>query len=169
MDADLGLLIIRLTVGLLLFCHGTQKLLGWFSGDGLAATADMMRAMAYSPATPMAVIAGLSEAIGGALLATGMLTPIGAAIVIGVMINAMNAHASAGLWVQNGGYEYPLVIAIIATAVTMAGPGAFSVDAQLGFDASGPAWALVAVGTGLVASSLVFTSRRLARRSTTSQ
>lgn len=125
-----GLLIIRAVVGLLLFAHGTQKLFGWYGGHGLAGTAGFFESVGHRPGRPMAVVAGLSEAGGGALLALGLLTPLGSAMIIGTMIvAALSVHADNGLWATNGGYELPLLNATVAAGLAFTGAGDWSVDA----------------------------------------
>ena len=64
---DLGLLLIRLVIGLLFVGHGAQKLFGWFGGYGLKGTAGWLESMNMKPAILMALMAGLSEFIGGLL------------------------------------------------------------------------------------------------------
>jgi len=127
-----GLLVIRAVLGLLLVGHGVQKLFGWFGGQGLTGTAAFFDSVGYRPGRRMAILAGLSEVMGGALLALGMLTPLGAAIVIGVMVAAVAVHVPNGLWVSNGGYETPLFYAVTAVGLGFTGPGSISFDQLLG-------------------------------------
>ncbi|GAA2688401.1 DoxX family protein [Streptomyces lunalinharesii] len=126
--ADLGLLLLRLPLGLLMAGHGCQKLFGLFGGHGLQATGKGFEALGYRPGALFAGIAGASEFLGGLGLALGFLTPLAAAAVIGVMINAMVVSASHGLWATEGGLEYPMVIAFLALAVALIGPGTLAVD-----------------------------------------
>ncbi|MGW0834480.1 DoxX family membrane protein, partial [Streptomyces prunicolor] len=72
---DLGLLLLRLGTGGVLAAHGAQKLFGWFGGGGIEGTGAAMEAMGYAPGKQSAVMAGLAEAGGGALLALGLATP----------------------------------------------------------------------------------------------
>jgi putative oxidoreductase len=71
---DAGLLILRIVVGAALVGHGTQKLFGWFGGHGPRKTGAFFEMLGYRPGPFFAVVAGLSEAVGGALLAVGGLT-----------------------------------------------------------------------------------------------
>ena len=66
---SLGLLIIRLAVGLTVAAHGTQKLFGWFGGGGVEATSQMFEKIGLRPARVHARLAGLAETCGGVLLA----------------------------------------------------------------------------------------------------
>lgn len=158
---DLALLVLRVVVGSLFVGHGTAKLLGWFAGGGVSATADYFASLGYPRARTMAVLAGLTEVAAGAALATGLLTPLAAAALIGVMVNAgLAGHGDAGLWSENDGYEYPLVLAVIAGAVALSGPGAHSLDDALGLDLAGGAWAAGAVAVGVVSALVLLGTRR---------
>ena len=92
---DGGLLILRVVVGAALVGHGTQKLFGWFGGHGRQGTGVFFELLGYRPGQLFAIIAGLSEAGGGAMLAIGFLTPLAGAAVVGVMLNAAFALAGA--------------------------------------------------------------------------
>ncbi|MGW7793951.1 DoxX family membrane protein, partial [Streptomyces tricolor] len=130
--ADCGLLLLRLTFGLLMAAHGAQKLFGLFGGDGLTATGKGFEALGYRPGTLFAVLGGLSELLGGLGLALGLLTPLAAAALIGVMINAMVTVTGAhGLWDTDGGVEYNVAIAVVALAVAAIGPGRLAVRDRL--------------------------------------
>jgi Predicted membrane protein len=149
--ADLGRLALRLTVGLLLACHGAQKLFGLFGGLGLTATGRGFAALGYHPSVFFAGLAGVSELLGGLGLAAGLLTPLAAAAVIGVMINAMVVNSGHGLWEMNGGFEYPLLIAVAALAVAAIGPGRLALDQPFPWRDGGlrpAAFALTAGGVG---------------------
>src|SRR5256885_11374399 len=89
MSTDLGLLIIRVVVGLLVAGHGAQKLFGWFGGYGLRGTAGWMGSMGLQPAIPWTLLAGGSEFGGGLLLALGLLSPLGSLGVIAAMLTAI--------------------------------------------------------------------------------
>ncbi|GAB2747082.1 DoxX family protein [uncultured Nocardioides sp.] len=155
----LGLLIIRVVLGLLLVGHGAQKLLGWFGGAGLRGTAGFFDSVGYRPGRRMAVLAGLAEVTGGALVALGLLTPLGAAIVIGTMFAAAAVHSSHGLWNANGGYELPLLYAVTALGLGFTGPGRVSLDSLLGLSWSWP-FGVYAAALGLLAGLTMVTLRR---------
>jgi putative oxidoreductase len=126
--ADIGRLLLRMTVGLLLAGHGAQKLFGLFGGQGLTVTGQGFAQLGYHPGTFFAALAGASELLGGLGLAVGLLTPLSAAVVIGVMINAMSVSAPHGLWATHGGLEYPLTIAVVAITVAAIGAGRLALD-----------------------------------------
>lgn len=129
---DLGLLLLRLVLGLLLAGHGAQKLFGLFGGHGLKGTAGFLGSMGLRPARLWAFLAGFSEFAGGLLLAFGLLTPLGAVAVIAAMLMAILTVHSQKLWVTEGGMEYNLVLVAGAAALALTGPGSLSLDAALG-------------------------------------
>jgi putative oxidoreductase len=99
----------------------------------------------------MATVAGASEAGGGALLALGLLTPLGAAATIGVMtVASVSVHGDKGLWATNGGYELPMLYAVAAAALAFTGPGSWSVDHAAGWHLSGWLWGVGAILLGLI-------------------
>ena len=162
-----GLLIIRVAVGLLLFAHGTQKLFGWYNGHGLDATGGMFEQIGHRPGRQMAAVAGASEAGGGVLLFLGLFTPLGAAMIIGTMIvAAASVHAPQGLWNTNGGYELPLVYAVIAGGLAFTGGGTWSLDHVAGIPWSGGAGpGCTAIVLALVASGVTLRRRTRALES----
>ena len=131
-SADAALLLVRVVVGLLFVGHGLQKLTGWFGGHGLAGTAGFFGALGLRPAALWAAVAGLAELLGGAGLALGLLAPVAAALIAGVMLFAIAlVHAAKGLWVSAGGFEYNLVMLAAAAAVGLHGAGRYALDALL--------------------------------------
>ena len=107
----IGRLIARIVIGGLFVGHGTQKWLGWFGGPGLEGASKSMESLGLRPGRRNAVAASASETIGGALLASGTLTPLAASTLIATMITAIRTvHLKNGPWSTNGGYEYNLVL-----------------------------------------------------------
>jgi putative oxidoreductase len=159
---EIGRLAARAVIGGLFVGHGTQKLFGWFGGPGLSGTEQMMGALEMRPTKANAIAAGVSETAGGALLVLGAATPVAAASLIGTMATAIHkVHRPNGPWVAQGGWEYNAVLIAALTALIDAGPGDLSVDALVGREEWGPAWALggLAVG-GAAAAAAVALGRR---------
>ena len=160
----LALLVIRVVVGLLFVGHGAQKLFGVLGGRGLEGTAGMFDAIGLRPGHTHARAAGTAELAGVALLALGLLTPVGAALVIAVMVAAIvTVHLPKGIWNTDGGYEYHLVVVSGAFALAGAGPGAWSLDEALGIDWSSAGWALAALAAGLIGGLGAVISGRMTR------
>jgi putative oxidoreductase len=143
-------LLLRLIVGGLFVGHGTQKLFGWFSGNGLDATAKGFESLGMHPGRRNAIAAGAAEAGGGAALALGLATPVSAGVLTATMLTAINrVHLKNGPWTTKGGYEYNLVLIAAVLSLTDIGPGKLSVDAALGKERKGSGWALAALGLGV--------------------
>jgi putative oxidoreductase len=132
--SSLGLLLIRLVLGLTFAGHGAQKLFGWFGGHGVVGTAGFFDSIGIKPSQPAAVMAGLGEFVGGLMFAAGLLTPIAAAIITVVMVVAIaTVSGKNGFWVTENGAEYSVVIIAVAIGVALVGAGAWSIDALLHF------------------------------------
>jgi len=125
---DLGLLVLRLGVGGAVFAHGAQKLFGWFGGGGPEATAGQLEEQGFEPGDRHALMAGVTETVGGAMLAAGLGTGPAAAAVSGSMAVASASHVDNGFFNSRGGFELPAAYAVSATALGLAGPGRISLD-----------------------------------------
>ena len=159
---EFGLLLLRLAVGLTLAAHGAQKLFGWFGGYGLDGTGQFMQGLGFHPGRRHAFMAGLTEFGGGLLLAFGLLTPIGAALVASVMIvAALTVHVKQGFFAANNGYELNLVLGLAALSVAFTGPGAFSIDALLGFWTGGLLWGATATIIAAAGAAVQLAQRRV--------
>ncbi len=141
---NLGLLVLRVVVGLILAGHGSQKLFGWFGGGGIPGTEKMMHGLNVHPRIVWAWISGLNEFVGGLLLALGFLMPLGPLMIFASMFTAIvRVHAGNGFWNSSRGYEYPLVLLVVAVVLGFVGPGLYSIDALIGFAAPEPATMII--------------------------
>ena len=147
---DEGLVIARLVFGLLMAAHGAQKLFGWFGGHGLAGTAGFLEVLGFRPGRVFATTAALTEFASGLLVAFGLLGPVGPALMLSVMIvAAVSVHLKNGLFAMSNGIELPLLYGAAAAALTLTGPGRYSLDALLGLESlwtPGLAWTALALG-----------------------
>jgi putative oxidoreductase len=152
-DVDVGLLILRVGVGVPFSLHGMQKLFGWFGGGGLRATGAWFASLGFGDGRVAAALAGGSEIAGGLGLATGLLTPLAAAALIGTMTTAaLVNNASGGFWSASKGWELNGYLIVVAWALATTGPGPYSLDAMLGLGSlSGvlPGLGAFLVGVGL--------------------
>jgi putative oxidoreductase len=145
----LGKLILRATLGGYFFGHGMQKLAGWFGGGGPDGTAETFEQIGLRPGRESALMAGAAEAGGGSLLALGLFTPAAVSMLTGVMTNAIrHVHRQNGLWVTDGGVEYPVVVLATLAALADGGPGRFSLDEAFGMRLRGPVVTAIAMGAG---------------------
>ncbi|MFD4140704.1 DoxX family protein [Streptomyces sp. NPDC058572] len=153
--ADAGLLLLRVTFGVIMAGHGAQKLFGWFGGPGLDAAGQGFAALGYEPGVFFAGLAGISELLGGLGLALGLLTPLASAALIGVMINAMALASDEGLLAVGGAFEYPMTIAVVALTVAAVGPGRLSLDVRFPWRDGGWRPAAFALGVGGIGAAIV--------------
>lgn len=129
---NLGVLIIRLVIGVLFIGHGAQKLFGSFGGYGLKGTGGWFESIGMKPGVTMALIAGLAELFGGILFALGLFTPLAGIMIAGTMVIAIaKVHGPNGLWATSNGYEYNLTLLAVAIGVALIGPGQYALDTFL--------------------------------------
>jgi putative oxidoreductase len=172
MDAtpvDLGLLLLRLGVGIAFSLHGMQKLFGWFDGAGLGGTSAWFASLGFGDGRSAALLAGSAELLGGLGLALGFATPLSAAAMAGAMTTAALVNrAEHGFWSVDKGWELNGYLIVVAASIAIAGPGAFSLDHLLGLAAvpsvgalftSGPMGAILVAG-GMVGGWLRWVTRR---------
>ncbi|HYI63002.1 MAG TPA: DoxX family protein [Acidimicrobiales bacterium] len=150
-ELSVGLLILRVVVGLTLASHGWNK---FFGGGKIAGTGRWFDSMGMRPGKVHALAAASTELGGGVLFALGLLTPLAAAGMVGVMVVAgWTSHRTKGFFIVKSGWEYNLVLATVAVGVATTSPGQFSLDWALGLTpAFDPVVGLVvSAGLGLAA------------------
>ena len=129
---NIGLLIIRVVIGVIFMGHGAQKLFGWFGGYGIKGTGGWFESIGIKPGAAMALLAGLAELIGGILFTLGLLTPLAGIMIAGTMVMAIaKVHAPNGLWSTENGYEYHLIVIAAVIGIALIGPGQYAIDALL--------------------------------------
>ncbi|MFE5852987.1 DoxX family protein [Streptomyces sp. NPDC056500] len=162
---EIGLLLLRVLLGALLFGHAAQKMFGWFRGHGPQGTGAVFETWGFRPGKPLVLLAAGCELTAAALIVLGLLTPLGAAIALGTMLVAGSVNVSKGLWAQNGGYELPLVYGGLALGLGFTGPGEWSLDHALGWEElSGVGWGAAALALGLATGLLAIARAARERR-----
>ena len=160
-SADLGLLALRMAVGLTFAAHGAQKAFGWWEGAGYAGWTGTLQKMGWRPAPLWALVSTAAELGAGLLLAVGFLTPLAATALVGQsIVIVFSAHWAKGFWNTKGGLEFPLSLAAGTIAVGLVGPGAISADSALRLTFSDPI-RLGLVGLGLLGGAGALLIRRL--------
>ncbi len=135
---DATLTVLRLALGVAMFAHGAQKVLGWFGGYGLKASFGMFTTMMHIPAT-FAALAIAAEFLGGIGLILGLLGRVAAfGVAVNMAVAVALVHSGNGFfmnWAGNKrgeGFEYHLLAIAISIAVMVRGSGALSIDRLLG-------------------------------------
>ena len=135
MESDIGLLILRVVVGLIFAAHGAQKAFGWWGGPGPAGWRGAMNFMGLRPAPFWAFVSTAAELGAGTALALGLFTPlVVAALTSQAIVIIFRAHWAAGFWSANKGFEFPLSLFGGVLAILFAGPGAWALDSLLPVD-----------------------------------
>lgn len=132
--ADWVVAFARITLGIIFFAHGAQKMLGWYGGPGLAGSMRTFTEHLRLPSTlAFLVIAG--EFFGGIGLIVGLFSRIAALVIALTMVGAIvTVHYRFGLFLnwfgsQEGhGIEYHLLTVALALVVVVKGAGALSLD-----------------------------------------
>lgn len=123
---NIGILLLRFTLGGILFVVGSGKVFSWFGGYGLSATLSFYGKVGFAP--PLAYLSIFTEFIGGFLLIVGFLTrPVAIAVMINMLV-ATIVMLPNGFIAQNGA-SYPFLFLIISIVVLISGPMALSIDA----------------------------------------
>jgi putative oxidoreductase len=151
--SDVGLLLIRLVVGGTLIMHGWNH---WLGGGKIGGTARWFDGLGLRPGVMHACASVVTELGAGTLLLLGLVTPLACAGAIGPMaVAGIAAHRRNGFFVFRDGFEYVLMIAVVATALAAIGPGRASLDHAAGIDFAGTAGVLTALIAGLGGAALL--------------
>jgi putative oxidoreductase len=147
---NLALAMLRIAVAAMILAHGWNHL---FGGGGLAGTARWFQSMGLRPGKLHALTASVTELVAGVLLLLGLFVPVAAGMVLGVMVVAwITAHRTNGFFIfaPGQGWEYVMVVSVVAVAIGTVGPGHWSLDHALDLSMSGwwPMVVTVVVGLG---------------------
>ena len=136
-DGDWAVTAARIVLGVIMFAHGAQKLLGWYGGHGFENTLQTLKAYLKLP-RPLGVVIILTEFLGGLGLMVGFLSRLAALGILAAMLGAIiTVHYAYGLFMnwageqKGNGFEYHLLAIALALVVIIKGGGALSVDHAL--------------------------------------
>ncbi len=157
---DIGLLLLRLAVGGTFFAHGMQKVFGLWGGPGIAGFARMLDGYGYQQATTLSWVTGIGELVAGAFVVLGVLTPIAAAGLVAVKINAVLIKLSSGFFVASpagaDAVELDVVLGLSAAAIVFTGPGRIALDNGRPWHRRPASWGVLALVIGVAAGVLVY-------------
>lgn len=151
-EINLALLVLRVVVGVTLAAHGYNK------AKGLDGTARWFDSIGMKPGRLHARFAAFGEIGAGFALAVGLLTSFAALGFVGLMTVAWyTSHRDKGFFILGEGWEYVMVLAVVATTIAMIGPGEWSFDDALGIadDLDGYVGLAIAAGGGVAAAGLL--------------
>ena len=126
--------ILRVLLGVVMFPHGAQKLLGWFGGRGFEATVSSFAANFHIPEL-LAILVVLTESVGAVALVLGFFTrPAALAVTVDMVVAVILVHLKVGFFMnwagtaKGEGFEYHLLAVAIGLALMIKGGGRWSVD-----------------------------------------
>jgi putative oxidoreductase len=135
---DLGLLVLRVALGVVFIAHGLQKVFGWWGGPGLEGFRETLTEAGYQNANLLTYLAAGAQIASGLLLVLGLFTPLAAAVALAFLVNSVLVtftaqRADGGLFVFGPTVEYLLVLTAVAAAIVLAGPGRYGFDGSRGW------------------------------------
>lgn len=133
-NPNIGFSIARLTLGLVIFPHGAQKLLGLFGGDGYSGTMESLTTQMGLPSI-VAFSVIMIEFFGSISLVLGLFSRLWAislaGMFTGIIITTQLEHGFFMNWYGNQageGYEYSLLVIGLALSIVFNGSGKWSID-----------------------------------------
>ena len=133
---------------------------GLWGGPGIAGFADNLEGFGYQQATTLSWVTGITELVAGAFLVLGLLTPLAAAAVLAIMINAVLLKLGNGFFVTGprGGdaVEYSAVLGLGAACLVFTGPGRIALDNGRAWHRRPASWGVLALVIGVAAAVLVY-------------
>lgn len=131
-------LIARLALGIVVFPHGAQKLLGWFGGYGFEGTMGFLTGTAGLPSI-VALLVILIEFFGALFLIAGFTTRLAALGILGNFVGVvLTSHLNNGFFMnwynqpnQGEGLEYFILLFGLSIVSLITGGGKASVDAAI--------------------------------------
>lgn len=147
-DLNLGLLVIRVVVGVTFASHGWAKIKG-----GLDGVASWFESEGLRPGPLHARLAAYGEIAAGLAFAAGLLFPFSNAGIVGIMaVAGFIGHRKNGFFIIRDGWEYVFVLAVVAAGLAATGPGEWSVDNAIDLAITGWAGLAIAVVGGVAAA-----------------
>jgi putative oxidoreductase len=158
----LGLLVLRIGLGVVLAAHGLQKLFGWWGGEGMGGFKNSLSDVGYQHADILAYVSAGGEIVAGVLLVLGLFTPVAAAGALAFLINGLLAtmsarpHSHSLTYFLPNGHEYQITLIVLAVAVILCGPGRYGLDAGRGWSHRPFIGSFVALLAGIAAGVAVW-------------
>jgi putative oxidoreductase len=158
--ADLGLVLLRFAIGGVFFAHGAQKVFGLWGGEGIAAFQSQLDGFGFRNSGVLAWVTSVGELVAGAAVVLGLLTPLAAAGLLAVAINAVLLNAHNGFFISGppgaDAVELSVVLGLGAAAIVLTGPGHIALDNGRTWQRRPAPWGVLCLVIGVAAGLLVF-------------
>lgn len=136
---DLGLLLLRLALGVVFIAHGLQNAFGWWGGAGLDGFKVNLSEAGYQHAGALTYVGAGAQIAAGVLLVLGLFTPLAAAGALALLVNSVlvsfdSQRRDGGLFILGSvTAEYLVMLSVVAAVVILAGPGRYGFDGSRGW------------------------------------
>ena len=126
-NADAGLLLLRLALGIVFVMHGWQKATEF----GVSGLGGSLASLGIPFPTVNAALLIATELGGGLAMLAGVFARFaGVALAFAMTVATITVHLPNGFFLPNG-YEFTMTLFFASLAIAAAGAGAYSVDARL--------------------------------------
>ncbi|WP_238005225.1 DoxX family protein [Dactylosporangium sp. AC04546] len=155
---DVGLLLVRLSLGGTMLMHGWNH---WRGGGKIAGTARWFESIGLRNGRMQAWASVATELAAGIGFVLGLFTPLACASAVGTMtVAALIVHRKNGFFIfrEGEGYEYVLMIIVMSIALALLGPGSISLDHALDITVGGGLGGIIAAVAGVGGALLLLTA-----------
>jgi putative oxidoreductase len=159
-SADLGLLLLRFAVGGVFFAHGVQHVFGLWGGVGMPGLRNALTAFGFRNVNVLAWVTALTELVGGAAVVLGLFTPLAAAGLLALMINAVLLKAVNGFFIAGppgaASVELEVVLGLGAAALVLTGAGRIALENGRTWNRRPAPWGVLFLIIGVAAALAVY-------------
>jgi putative oxidoreductase len=159
-SADLGLLLLRFAIGGVFFAHGMQHVFGLWGGVGMTGLRNALTAFGFRNVNVLAWITALTELVGGAAVVLGLFTPLAAAGLLALMINAVLLKAVNGFFIAGppgaASVELEVVLGLGAAALVLTGAGRIALENGRTWNRRPAPWGVLCLVIGVSAALAVY-------------
>jgi putative oxidoreductase len=159
-SADLGLLLLRFAVGGVFFAHGMQHVFGLWGGVGMTGLRNALTAFGFRNVNVLAWITALTELVGGAAVVLGLFTPLAAAGLLALLINAVLLKAVNGFFIAGppgaASVELEVVLGLGAAALVLTGAGRIALENGRTWNRRPAPWGVLCLVIGVAAALAVY-------------
>ena len=159
-SADLGLLLLRFAVGGVFFAHGVQHVFGLWGGVGMTGLRNTLTAFGFRNVNVLAWVTALTELVGGAAVVLGLFTPLAAAGLLALMINAVLLKAVNGFFIAGppgaASVELEVVLGLGAAALVLTGAGRVALENGRTWNRRPAPWGVLFLIIGVAAALAVY-------------
>jgi putative oxidoreductase len=159
-SADLGLLLLRFAIGGVFFAHGMQHVFGLWGGVGMTGLRNALTAFGFRNVNVLAWVTALTELVGGAAVVLGLFTPLAAAGLLALMINAVLLKAVNGFFIAGppgaASVELEVVLGLGAAALVLTGAGRIALENGRTWNRRPAPWGVLFLIIGVAAALAVY-------------